>query len=227
MDSASLDLVRRLRQRHHDVVEPQTFRLLGQEWDLLPGVYAPNLTPSAALYAQWLPYPVGGAFCEVGCGTGYISVLAAQRGCARVTALDVSPAAVENTRRNADRHGVTDRVDVRCGDLFAPLDDGDRYDLVFWNSNFVDTALPESSDAMLDRAFADPGYTTHDTFLRTVADRLAPGGRVMLGFTDLGDTGLLGRLAAARGWRPEPRRRAVGAHPDGELRYELIELVRA
>ncbi|WP_434740117.1 methyltransferase domain-containing protein [Micromonospora sp. SH-82] len=226
MESTDLGLVRRLRQRHTDIVEPQTFRLLGQEWDLLPGVYAPNLTPSAALYAEWLPYPVDGAFCEVGCGTGYISVLAAQRGCARVTALDISPAAVDNTRRNADRHAVAGQVTARCGDVFEPLDAGDRYDLVFWNSNFVDVELPESPDAMLDRAFADPGYTTHDTFLRTVAAHLAPGGRVMLGFTDLGDTGLLTRLAAAHGWRLEPRRRAVGEYPDGELRYELIELVR-
>jgi release factor glutamine methyltransferase len=225
VESHNLELVQRLRDRHRDIAQEHTFRLLGQHWDILPGVYAPHLTPSAALFAEWLPYPAGGAFCEVGCGTGYLSVLAAQRGCARVTGLDVNPAAAENTRRNAERHGVEDKLTVRCGDLFDPLGPDDRYDLVFWNSNFVNTDLSDSPDRMLDRAFADPGYTTHAKFLRTVGAHLTAGGRAMLGFTSLGDRSLLARLCAAHGWTPVPRRCAVGEYPQGELRYELIELM--
>ncbi|MCA1674388.1 MAG: 50S ribosomal protein L11 methyltransferase, partial [Actinobacteria bacterium] len=45
---------------------------------------------------------------EMGCGAGVAWVLAAQHGCDRVVALDINPAAVENTRRNAARYGVTD-----------------------------------------------------------------------------------------------------------------------
>ncbi|WBB73860.1 methyltransferase domain-containing protein [Micromonospora sp. WMMD1128] len=227
MDSRDRDLVLRLRNRHQDIVEPRTFELLGQEWDLLPGVYAPHLTPSAALYAEWLAYPTGGSFCEMGCGTGYLSVIAAQRGCAAVTALDISAAAVENTRRNAERHGVADRVTARCGDMFQPLTGDERFDLIFWNSNFVGASPGESPDDLLDRAFFDPGYVAHAAFLGTVGRHLAPGGRVMLGFTDLGDSAMLGRIAAEHGWRPVTRRCAVGEYPDGELRYELIELLRS
>ena len=42
-------------------------------------------------------------------------VLTALRGCAEVAAIDMSRAAADNTRRNAERHGVADRVRVSCG----------------------------------------------------------------------------------------------------------------
>lgn len=212
-----------LRDRHTQITEPTTFRLLGEEWDLLPGVYAPHLTPCAALYAEWVPFPVGGSLCDLGCGTGYLAVLAAGAGCRQVVALDVAPEAVDNAGRNARRFGVEDRVEVRCGDLFAPLAAGETFDVVFWNSNFVET--DEESDHALDRALFDPGYRTHDAFLATVGDHLGPGGRVFLGFSGLGNRELLERLAGRHGWRTVTRRCALGRYPDGELRFELLELV--
>ncbi len=218
--SAAADLVR----AHRGIEQPTTFRLLGREWDLLPGVYAPGLTPSAALYAEWLPYPAGGSFCEVGSGTGYLAVTAALRGCARVTALDVAATAVENTRRNAARHGVGERVTVYQGDLFAPLTAEDTYDVVFWNSNFVD-AEPVGDDDGLDRAVFDPGYASHRTFLETAAAHLAPGGRLLLGFCDLGHRDLLERLARETGWVVVPARTARSTTPTGSVTFELLGLV--
>ena len=52
-------------------------------------------------------------------GSGVIAVvLARELGCA-VTAVDISLAALAVARENVSRHGVTDRVDLVCGDLFA------------------------------------------------------------------------------------------------------------
>ncbi|MGW5453104.1 methyltransferase domain-containing protein [Nocardia sp. NPDC003979] len=221
--AAAEDLLR----SHQEVTAPTTFGLLGAEWELLPGVYAPSLTSSAALYAEWLPYPVGGSFCEVGCGTGYLAVLAAERGCARVVALDVSPAAAENTRRNAQRHGVAEGVEVAVGDLFAPLTAEDRFDVVFWNSAFID-GVPESSPADNDlaSAFFDDGYRTHRRFLADADRHLAPGGLLLLGFCDLGNRSLLESLAGQEGWRPRTVRACTTPTPGGQLSFELIALER-
>jgi ribosomal protein L11 methyltransferase len=49
---------------------------------------------------------------DVGCGTGVISVMAALVAQSSVRAIDVASAAVEATRDNAARNGVSDHVDV-------------------------------------------------------------------------------------------------------------------
>lgn len=206
-----------LLARHRDILRPQTFRLLGQEWDLLPGVYAPHLSQSSALYAEWIPYPLHGSFCEVGSGTGYIAVTAAQRGCAEVTALDVSQAAADNTRLNAERQGVG--VRVLCGDMFEPLSSEDRFDVIYWNSNFVEG----EATGDLEQAFFDPGYAAHSAFFRDAAAHLHPGGRLLLGFTDLGNQELLNEVSAAHGWKPSLLRAAKCAAGEGFIEYQLLE----
>src|SRR5258708_5898149 len=132
-----------LFRRHLDDLDRQTeFELAGRRWTLLPGVFAPTYTPVTELFTTWIPYPVGGTLLEMGSGTGVTAVNAALAGCRRVTALDISSAAVENTRRNVERHGVADRVEVRHSDLFDALSGDERFHLIYWNSNFVGARQP-------------------------------------------------------------------------------------
>jgi release factor glutamine methyltransferase len=59
---------------------------------------------------------------DVGAGSGVIGVtLAVRKPAIEVWATDVSPEAVELTRRNAKRLGVADRVHVFEGDLLEPV----------------------------------------------------------------------------------------------------------
>ena len=59
---------------------------------------------------------------DIGTGSGCLAVtLAAERPDARVWATDLSPDALNVARKNAVRHGVTDRVTLLPGDLLAPL----------------------------------------------------------------------------------------------------------
>ncbi|WP_174547389.1 methyltransferase domain-containing protein [Nocardiopsis dassonvillei] len=215
-----------LRERHAAIEEPVEFELLGRRWHALPGVYAPHLTTSAALYSAWVPFPVNGAFCEVGCGTGYLSVLAALSGCATVTATDISPEAAENTRMNAREHGVENRVHVYCGDMFEAVPEGVLHDVVFWNSNFLSAAPEGGLKNGFDRSLFDPEYASHRVFMQNAERVLAPSGRLLLGFTDLGDADLLESVAADCGWRTVPLRRHLGRYPEGSVLFELRELVR-
>jgi ribosomal protein L11 methyltransferase len=48
---------------------------------------------------------------DVGCGSGVIAIVAAKLGCSPVVAVDVDPAAVDATRRNAEANDVV--LDVR------------------------------------------------------------------------------------------------------------------
>jgi release factor glutamine methyltransferase len=206
-----------------EVVRPTTFMLLDRQWRLLPGVFSPMHTPTTELFTGWLPYPAGGSFLEIGCGAGVTAVMGALNGCARVTAVDINPVAVENTRQNADLHDVGGRVRVLRSDLFDALECDARFDVVFWNSNFGLPPAGYTHQSDLDRAFFDPGYETHARFVREAPQRVVAGGCVLLGFSDLGDRMLLDELALAANRelvvvRSELRQTEI------PVEYQLLEL---
>ncbi|MGQ4332368.1 methyltransferase [Streptomyces hayashii] len=199
------------------------FSLLGRDWELLPGVFSPTACFSTKLFASWLPYAGAERFLEIGSGAGVIAVTAALAGCRSVTAVDIDPSAVENTRRNTCRHGVSDRVECVQSDLFSAVTDPDAFDLIFWNSNFIEPPTDFASDTPIRRAIFDPGYQAHDRFLTEAPRRLSPQGRLFLGFSDLGNAEHLRELAATHGLTIRMERSTVipYTHP---IEYQLVEL---
>lgn len=197
MDDIALKRGIALLRRHLDDKErPRQFALLGQTWDLLDGVFCPSYTPVTELFSSWLPYPVGGRFLEMGSGAGVTAVVAVQSGCAEAYALDISAAAVENTRRNAIRHGVDDRVRVLHSELFAALTGKERFDMIYWNSNFVAAPAEFVNETDLHHSFFDPAYDAHRRYLRAAPRYLTVDGRLLLGFSNIGNAELL-RSAAS------------------------------
>lgn len=214
-----------LRRNAEDDRRPVDITLLGREWTLLPGVFSPTYTPVTELFTQWLRYPVGGRFLEMGCGIGITAVTAALSGCREVTAVDIATAAVENTRRNAERHGVADRVRTLQGDMFDSLDPDERFDSIFWNSNFVEVPADFANTSELHHAFFDPGYGAHRRFVRQAPRRLNAGGHLLLGFSDLGNRRLLDELCNQAGLTITTlisERRSL----EVTVEFQLLELMR-
>lgn len=87
---------------------------------------------------------------DVGCGSGVLAVLAARLGAPYVAGIDVSSAALEATRRNAERNGVAAVVDV-CARALADV--GDPFDLVV--ANILAPALVDLADDL--RRVTAPG----------------------------------------------------------------------
>ena len=102
-------------------------------------VYQGRPGPAALIYRErqaialnWLDQlqlPAGTPVLEIGCGAGLTSVALAQRGLC-VTAVDVSPAMVELTRRRAAEAGLTGSVTAELGDAHALAFDADAFPLV-------------------------------------------------------------------------------------------------
>ncbi|MEZ4270666.1 MAG: peptide chain release factor N(5)-glutamine methyltransferase [Myxococcota bacterium] len=77
---------------------------------------------------------------DIGCGCGNIAItLACEIPAARLTAIDISPAALEVARRNGQRHGVHERIHFVQGDLFLPLAVGQRFDVIVSNPPYIET----------------------------------------------------------------------------------------
>lgn len=85
---------------------------------------------------------------ELGTGSGCIPItIAVNHKRARLTTVDLSPPALNVARKNAERHQVTDRITFLEGDLFAPLAEQDRFDLIVSNPPYITDAERETLQA--------------------------------------------------------------------------------
>lgn len=180
-------------------VESTTVSLLGMEWEVLPGVWPPD--PATSSFTSSLVLTEGSRFLEVGCAAGVTSVIAALRGCGRVVALDIDPAATESTKRNAARHGVADGVIALTSDLFEALDETDVFDLVCSNPPLIRAPEGHAFGSEIERSVYDPGFELHRRFFQEVDPHLAETGRIFMNTSEaLGDPEELQRIAKDAGF---------------------------
>lgn len=98
---------------------------------------------------------------DVGTGSGILAVCAAKYvPKARVTAIDISPAALAVARRNAKRHVVADRVEFVEASLFSTVPEGPLFDYVVSNPPYV-------ADGEMDQLA--PDVREHEPHLALIA----------------------------------------------------------
>jgi len=133
---------------------------------------------------------------DVGTGCGAIALAVAHSlPHARIVAIDQSPEALALAERNAARHGLTERIEFRQGDLLQPL--GRPVDVIAANLPYVTTAdwqaLPAEIRDYEPRQALDggeDGLRVIERLLRMAPAWLRPGGAL---FAEIGD----GQVAAA------------------------------
>lgn len=82
---------------------------------------------------------------DVGTGSGCVALaLAAENPFVHVVATDVDVMALEVARRNAERHGLLDRVDFVQSDQFDGLQHGLRFDVIVSNPPYIPAAEYEA-----------------------------------------------------------------------------------
>jgi HemK-related putative methylase len=133
---------------------PRLERVGGSTLLVLPEVFNPRLFRTGAWLAQAVPPPGTVPLAarsgpwkalDMGTGSGIGAIFAARLGY-QVTAVDVNPHAVRCARINALLNGLDERIEVRQGDLFAPVA-GERFDLVLFNPPFFHGAPRSDLDA--------------------------------------------------------------------------------
>jgi release factor glutamine methyltransferase len=119
---------------------------------------------------------------DIGTGSGAVALaLASERPKARVTASDVSPAALAVARGNAERLELCGRLRFVEGSLFEPVA-GERFDLVVSNPPYLSKTAglaraPELAHEPQAALFADEhGLALLRVLAHGVASRLLPGG---------------------------------------------------
>ena len=123
---------------------------------------------------------------DVGTGSGCLAVaLALEFPEARVIATDISAAALDVARRNADSNGVAGRIDFRQGDLLEPVTED--ADLIVSNPPYVASGdaqglVPEVREHEPHVALfaGTDGLSLYAKLFPSAAKRLSPGGRLIV-----------------------------------------------
>lgn len=172
------------RRRHNHLALEY---VAGRPLLILPGVFNPKLLRSGEFLARMLNnasaestdvaltaplIPPGCTVLDMGAGSGIGAVFAAQQA-RRVVAVDLNSAAVRCARINALLNGVDDRVEVREGDLFAPVGD-EQFDIVLFNPPYY-RGQPRNA---VDLAWRSPDVV--DRFAADLQRHLRPGGCALI-----------------------------------------------
>jgi release factor glutamine methyltransferase len=164
---------------------------------LIPRPDTETLVEATLAYLKHKP---GAKILDVGTGSGCIAVsLAHQLKQAKITAIDISPDAAEVARKNATKHGVTDRLTILVGDLFAPVS-GQTFDAIVSNPPYIPPSEIETLDVGVkdfEPRLALDGGPDGLAFYRRLANDspayLVPGGLLLMEI----------------GWTQEPAVRAI------------------
>jgi len=162
--------------------------------------FSPKYIPDAEIFAENMPFHEGLEFLEIGTGIGVISIMAALKGASKVVSTDISPDAVENTRENILKHQLGERVEVRCGDMYDPIQMDEKFDLIFTNLPilYVDQDMEFS---IFERSMCDSGYESYKRYITEGHKYLKLGGRIMLGFsTTYGRYNVIEEIASKAGY---------------------------
>jgi release factor glutamine methyltransferase len=125
---------------------------------------------------------------DVGTGSGILAVCAARYlPNSRVTAIDISRAALDVARRNAQRHVVAGRIEFVESDLFANVAADRKFDYVVSNPPYVSTAeiaalAPDIREHEPHVALeaGDTGIDVIRPLIQQSAKRLTPGGALFV-----------------------------------------------
>ncbi len=127
-------------------------------------------------------------FLEMGCGCGLLSLMAAKIGGeSRGVATDINPFAVELSIKNAELNGLAGKVEFRVGDLFEPLREEERFDLIIFNPPYL--PVEDRFEDWLNKAWNGgcDGLYVINLFIKEADRFLAEKGRIIMILSTLSD----------------------------------------
>jgi release factor glutamine methyltransferase len=157
-------------------------RVHGVPFLVTPSVFNPKVPRTGEFFAAQIDARLVHRDAEVldmGTGSGVCAVFAAQHA-RRVVAVDINPAAVRCAAINTLLNNLDHKIDVRHGDLFAPVR-GERFDLVLFNPPFLRGAPHDQRD----RAWRSSDVA--ERFAAGLGAHLKPGGSALVLLSTFGD----------------------------------------
>ena len=156
---------------------------------------------------------------DIGAGSGCLAIsILKELPNPRAVATDISASALKVARRNAERHGVTDRLRLIESDLFSAMASDDVFDLLVSNPPYVPEADLKSlqPEVQYEPAAALAGGVDGLATIRRIlrdAPRLLCAGGYLIFEIGFGQSESVGALVGARDWQMIEIRRDLQGIP--------------
>jgi release factor glutamine methyltransferase len=160
------------------------------------------------------------AIADIGTGSGCVAVCAARHlPQSRVTAIDISPAALAVARKNAAEHGVEERIEFIESDLLATLEAERRFDFIVSNPPYVKTAELErlsrdvkDHEPRLALDGGPSGVAVIERLVPQAGQRLSAGGWLLMEIGPAIDSTVRELITAAGVWELAPTKKDLAGH---------------
>ena len=158
-----------------------------------------------------------GPILELCSGVGHIGLVAARRSGRPLVQVDSSAHACALARANAASAWLSDRVEVRCGDLAEMVEGFERFPLIIADQPYITTSnvarFPSDPRVAIDGGH--DGLDLARSCLEVIRSVLVPGGRALL---QLGDEGQVAAIAQAA----SPDLELLGHRSAGSTRHVAV-----
>ncbi|CAN5729170.1 hypothetical protein BH11PAT2_BH11PAT2_06830 [soil metagenome] len=166
-------------EAHTEAYEVSVF---GEPITVLPGVMSPKYDWAGLYMIDYLPKDLTDQdVLELGPGCGLVSVFAGLRGAKSVTAADINPTAIENTKLNFEKFSIANSLAV-VSDIFSNVPKKE-YDSIIFNLPYHN-GVPAND---LEKGVIDAGYRAMELFFKDTKDYLKKNGKLYIGFSQSGD----------------------------------------
>ncbi|NVM00865.1 MAG: tRNA (adenine(22)-N(1))-methyltransferase TrmK [Candidatus Helarchaeota archaeon] len=123
---------------------------------------------------------------DLGTGCGILGIIAAENAY-KVILTDISPIAINCAEENVEINKLSDKIEIRTGNLFDPIKNDEKFDLILFNPPYLPISEKEKQKEWLERAWdgGKNGREIIDKFLQQFEYYLKKNGRVQMIQTSL------------------------------------------
>lgn len=176
-----IEIIREFIKKNEKINKKTPFNVLNEKFVVFPNVYSPTIFQDTEFYVNSFKYQKDVDFCEIGCGTGVISLFWALNGAKSIVATDINPNAIANTVYNFKLHNLSHKLHTFESDMYNSIPATLLFDIIFWNIPFVYTKTEASS--LLDKSVFDYEYNNLEKFFKYSSKYLKRGGYLLFSFS--------------------------------------------
>lgn len=150
-----------------------------KQFDIVNCKSAMKVGTDAVLLGAWSSLEGVRHVWDVGCGTGVLTLMTAQRSQAKITAIEIDADAASETQTNASASRWAERIDVRCGDIMSIYKSIPEPDLIISNPPyFSNNRHGLHSPDKARSAARHEGSLTYSSLIAISAESLSKNGRL-------------------------------------------------